>query len=83
MFERLIQNQERHAELMGEMMRRFGVLEGGDISMTGAINLERATRACMGCRSVAECERWMAATKGSKGAEAFCPNARRFAELAA
>jgi len=83
MFERFIQNQERHAELMGEMMRRFGVLEGGDISMTGATNLERAARVCMGCRSVAECESWMAQSKGTEGAEAFCPNARIFARLAA
>ena len=83
MFQRMIENRERHAVLMGEMMRRFGVLEAGDISMTGAINLERATRACMGCRSVAECERWMAETKGTDGAARFCPNARLFADLSA
>ncbi len=83
MFDRLMRNQERHAKLMGEMMRRFGVLEAGDISMTGATNLEHAARVCMGCRSVAECENWMATTKGTKGAEAFCPNARKFAALAA
>lgn len=82
MFKRLIRNQERHAKLMGEMMRRFGVLEAGDISMTGAMDLERASRTCMGCGTTVECERWMAETSGSEGAGAFCPNARVFAEMA-
>ncbi|MEJ8571948.1 DUF6455 family protein [Microbaculum marinum] len=83
MFERLQKNRERHAKLMGEMMRRFGVLESGDMSMTGAVNLERAARTCLGCGSAGDCGRWMAQTDGPAGAEAFCPNARIFAELAA
>jgi len=82
MFERLIRNQERHARLMGEMMRRHGVLEAGDISITGAMELERASRICMGCGTVEECERWMAETTGTEGASAFCPNVRTFTKLA-
>lgn len=81
MFDRMMKNQERHAKLMGEMMRRFGVLEAGDISMTGAVALESATRACMGCRSLAECEHWMEETSGTEGAGEFCPNVQRFTEL--
>ena len=82
MFDRLIQNRERHAKLMGEMMRRFGVLESDTISMNDAICLEGAARRCMGCRAVEQCERWMTATQGTRGAEAFCPNARTFAAIA-
>lgn len=83
MFERLIRNQDRHAKLMGEMMRRFGALEGDALSMNDALALEGAARRCMGCRSLEECEHWMATTTGTEGAEAFCPNVRLFADMAA
>ena len=83
MFDRLIKNRERHAKLMGQMMKRFGALDADSLSLNDAINLEGAARRCMGCRSVEECEHWMATTKGTKGAEKFCPNARLFAEMAA
>ncbi len=83
MFDRLIENQDRHAKLMGAMMRRFGVLENESLSLNDAMQLEGAARRCMGCRSVETCERWMATTAGRAGAEAFCPNARTFANLAA
>jgi pyruvate-formate lyase-activating enzyme len=83
MFDRMISNQERHAKLMGEMMRRFGVLDADSFSLNDAICLEGCARRCMGCRSIETCERWMAAASGTAGAEAFCPNVSTFAKLAA
>lgn len=82
MFDCLISSQERHARLMGEMMRRFGVLDADSFSLNDAICLEGCARRCMGCRSVEICEQWTASTVGTAGAETFCPNVRTFAKLA-
>ena len=82
MFDRLIKNQDRHAKLMGEMMRRFGVLDTDQFSQNDALNLGGAARRCMGCRSLEQCEHWMETTSGTEGADAFCPNARMFADIA-
>jgi hypothetical protein len=81
MFERLIANRERHARLMGEMMQRFGALQGDDVTISEAMSMERAARRCMDCGAVEDCERWMEQTEGTDGAERFCPNAKLFASL--
>ncbi|TCT08408.1 hypothetical protein EDC22_10984 [Tepidamorphus gemmatus] len=81
MFERLMANRERHARLMGEMMRRYGTLQGDTITICEAMSLERAARRCMDCGSVEVCARWMEQTEGTDGAERFCPNAKLFASL--
>jgi hypothetical protein len=83
MFDRLIKNQDRHAKLMGEMMRRYGVLDADNFSQNDALSLSGAARRCMGCRSLEQCEKWMAETTGTEGSEAFCPNVRTFAGLTA
>lgn len=81
MFERLIENRERHARLMGEMMRRFGALQGDDVTIGEAMSLERAARRCMSCGAVGDCEQWMEQTQGTAGAERFCPNVELFSSL--
>ncbi len=81
MFDRLIKNQDRHAKLMGEMMRRFGVLDTDQFTQNDALSLGGAARRCMGCRALEQCEPWMETTTGTECADAVCPNARLFAEF--
>jgi len=82
MFERFYRNQDRHAKLMGEMMQRYGVLQGEAVSQSDAMALGAAARRCMGCQSLEQCEAWMAETTGIEGSEKFCPNARTFTDIA-
>jgi hypothetical protein len=39
-------------------------------------------RACGQCRERAICKRWLNGQEGKIGADAFCPNAKHYAELA-
>jgi len=75
---------ESHARKMGAMIDSCGV----DLDRLAhdrlGLTLAEASRACIGCRSGVECERWLEARSNVEGdAEppSFCPNSERFREF--
>jgi hypothetical protein len=81
MIKRLLERLDQRSRLFGDMLGRFSFDIQRDLTMSDAMSLGQAITRCRGCGATERCEDWMATTKGTEGAEQFCPNVRVFRQL--
>ena len=75
------QNSADRLEFLNQMMERTDTRVDADISHRGANNIKSAIVACLGCKSVNECQTWLAEVDGVASPPDFCPNAQRLMRM--
>lgn len=76
-----IAKSAEHLDLLNDMVEKTNTNLATDLSEHGASQIRNAIIACLGCRHVDSCKKWLDQAEVGSAPPSFCANARRFSSL--
>ena len=70
----LFARSAEHLELLSRMMDKTGSRIDADLSLTGTSKIRSAMVACMGCKHVGACKKWLVDAEEGSNPPDFCAN---------